>query len=122
MYNPKGIHDLRTPVKLLIPNYEKYNGVRTLKYPAADKGELIFVNWKTYGGTENNINGIISIVDTAQVTTWFRPDIAVDCIVELQDGRQYKIISEPENIEMQNKYCVFKVERVKGSGTKQVNS
>ena len=51
MYRPKAINELRTPVKLLIPETEKYNGVSTPVYP--DDGDILFVNWKTYGGTES---------------------------------------------------------------------
>lgn len=111
-YRPKSIDELRTPVQLLIPTYTLYNGVRQPTFPAS--GDVIFVNFKSYGGTETTVNGLISILDTANVTTWYRPDIASGCALKLEDGRIYKIISEPEDIEMQHKYCAFKVQRVKG--------
>lgn len=51
MYRPSAINELRTAVKLLVPAYKKYNGVAKKMYPS--DGEIIFVNWKTYGGTES---------------------------------------------------------------------
>lgn len=114
MYRPKQIAELRTPVKLLKPKIEQYNGVATTTYP--ETGDIVFVNWKTFGGTESNVNGVISIVDTAEITTWYRPDITANCRLLRDDGKTYQIISEPENCDLGNQYLVFKVERVKGSG------
>lgn len=113
-YRPSSMDELRTPVKLLIPKTEKHNGVPVNIYP--DDGGLLFVNWKTYGGTESVVNGVLSIIDTATVTTWFRPDIRPDCRLLREDGKTYRIISEPENCDLGNMYCRFKVERVKGGG------
>lgn len=121
MYRPKGINELRTPAQLLIPAYTTgtppasttYNGVVCPQYSTT--GEQIFINFKSYGGTESTVNGVISVIDTALVTTWYRADIKANCRIKLESGAVYEIISEPENIEMQNKYLTFKVERVKGT-------
>lgn len=112
-YNPKAKNELRTGVKLLIPTEaKKVNGVTRYKYPT--DGDIIFVNWKTYGGTEQTVNGVYSILDTAEITTRYRPDIKSNCRLLREDGAIYEIISEPENTDLNNKYCEFKVERVKG--------
>ena len=112
MYRPKQMNELRTPAELLTPTYTRYNGVETPAYPAT--GELIYCNFKSYGGTETTVNGVISVVDTALIVTWYRSDIKADCRIKLESGAVYNIISEPEDIEMQHKYMSFKVERVKG--------
>ena len=112
LYRPKSIDELRTPVKLLIPTTTMYNGVRRPTYSTT--GDVIFVNWKSRQGTETTINGVYSILDTAEVTTWYRPDIKSDCRLMLEDGRVYRIITDPENIDMANRILMFKVERVKG--------
>lgn len=122
MYRPKGIKELRTAAMLLIPTattgtgatpaYSTYNGVRVPNYPAT--GDIIYINFKSYGGTETTVNGVISVLDTALVTTWYRTDIKANCRIKLDSGAIYEIISEPENIEMQGQYLQFKVERVKG--------
>lgn len=113
IYKDKNAHEMRTPVKLLIPaGTERYNGVNRCTYPA--DGDVIFVNWKSYGGTETTVNGVYSILDTALITTWYRPDIAANCRLLREDGAIYEIMNEPENIEMQNVFLTFKVQRVKG--------
>ena len=112
-YKPKTINELRTPVKLLIPSgTSKINGVTRHTYPA--DGDVIYVNWKTYGGTEQNVNGLYAVLDTADITTRYRPDIAINCRLLREDGKVYEIITEPENCDMNNRYMEFKVERVKG--------
>ncbi|MBQ2581072.1 MAG: hypothetical protein II574_05530 [Ruminococcus sp.] len=112
IYRPKEINELRTPVQLLKPTYSEYNGVKKATYPAS--GDVLFVNWKSYGGTEQNVNGVFSVIDTAAVVTWYRSDITSDSRLKLENGTIYSIIGEPENIEMQGVFCRFKVERVKG--------
>lgn len=112
MYRPTEINQLRTAVILLTPTYTKYNGVQKKTYP--DTGEKIFVNWKSHGGTEVIVNGVLTIRDTATVTTWFRPDILPSCRLKREDGALYEIIGEPENVELRNMFMRFKVERVKG--------
>ena len=113
MYIPKAIKQMRTPVMLLSPaETKRYNGVAYQE----ERQEIgtIFVNWKSYGGTETTINDVYSIEDTAQVTTRYRPDIKSNCRLQLADGRIYEIIGEPENPDMANRYLVFKVKRIKG--------
>lgn len=104
-----------TVLVVLKPTIEKVAGVRTKVLPDLDKGFKIHCSFKTYGGTERNIDGILAIEDTADIDTWYRPDITSDCIVVFPDtGIRYEIINEPENIEMRNQFMKFKVRRVKG--------
>lgn len=113
MYTPKDTYELRTAVELFpSPTVTTHNGVRTKTYSVS--GETIFVNWKSRGGTESTVNGVVSILDTAIVTTWYRSDITSGSRLKLADGRIYEVISEPENIEMQNRFVQFKVQRTKG--------
>lgn len=102
------------PMMLLIPTYTTISGVRKKIYPTFENGELIFGSFKTYGGTERDVNGVYSVEDTAIVETWFRPDIESNCRVQLENGAIYEIINEPENIAMRNQFLKFKVKRVKG--------
>ena len=113
MYVPKAIKQMRTPVMLLSPTEtRKYNGV-AYQGKSQEIG-TIFVNWKSYGGTETTVNGVYSIEDTAQVTTRYRPDIKANCRLKLTDGQIYEIMGEPENPDMASRYLIFKVKRVKG--------
>ena len=112
-YKPKAINELRTAVKLLKPSgTSKINGVTRHTYPT--DGDVIYVNWKTYGGTETTVNGVYSILDTATITTRYRSDITINCRLLREDGKVYEIKSEPENMDLENKYMEFRAERVKG--------
>lgn len=111
IYSPKEMQQLRTAAKLLTPKAETQTlGVYRATYE--DKG-VIFCNWKTYGGTEQTVDGVYSVMDTATVTTWYRSDITSRCRLQLGEA-VYEIINEPENIEQQNRVLQFKVRRVKG--------
>ena len=103
-----------TPIRLLIPTYETIKGVPKKTFPTFENGELIFCNFKTYGGTEKVVNDLYSVEDTANIETWFRPDIKADCRIAISSNRVYEVIGEPENINERNQFCKFKVRRVKG--------
>lgn len=102
-----------TALYLFVPTYEKINGVTVKKYP--DKGVLFFGSFKSYGGTETTVNGLLSVEDTADVEMWYRPDVKSDCIIaNAITGARYEILGEPENVEMANQILKFKVRRIKG--------
>lgn len=111
-YSPKAARLTRTALMLLTPTVTMYHGTPKFSYPQA--GDVIFVNWKSYGGTEREVDGVYSVIDTAQVTTRYRPDIVPNCRLLRQDGAVYEIKGEPENIDLANRIISFKVERVKG--------
>lgn len=103
------------PLVLLIPTYTKVSGVPKATYPAVADGIQFFGTFKTYGGTERDVNGIYSVEDTANVETWYRPDITSGCRIAIATtGAVYDILGEPENVDMRNQYLLFKVTRVKG--------
>lgn len=112
MYRPNEIDDMKIPIKVY-----KRTKVYVLGKPKFENVEIndpiVMCNFKSYGGTEREDNGMIVIRDTATVTTWFRPDITSDCVIEhLQTGKMYEIQNEPENFGMRNQYMQFKVERI----------
>lgn len=115
MYKPSEINDLRTPMKLMVVDrYEKTGGVSKPIYREAEN-PIIHCNFKTYGGKETTVNGRYTILDTAKITTWFRPDITSNCqVIRLSDNATFNIINEPENMGQGNKYLQFTVERLKG--------
>lgn len=97
---------------LLVPTSEVVMGVakKTLK-----EVDTIMVNFKTYGGTESVNNDVLSVIDTAQITCWYRPDIKGNCqLKRLSDGAIYDILGEPEDIEQRHQLLTFKIRRVKG--------
>lgn len=99
--------------ELLIPTYSIEKGVKVKTFP--ETGARLNVSMKTYGGTETDVNGAFSIRDTANIETWYRPDIKADCRLKiLQTGKVYEIIGSPENIDMRNQFMKFKVEAIEG--------
>ena len=104
------------PAYLLIPTEEIIKGVQVKTYPKPNEGELIFCSFKTYGGTEQNVNGVRSVIDTATIETWYRPDIKAKCRLCLADNltKFYEVEGEPENINRRNQWLLFKVKAVAG--------
>lgn len=103
------------PMKLLVPVSRYVQGVRQKTFTAPSESELIYGSFRTFGGTENVQNGVYTLIDTATIDTWFRPDIKADCRIYLCETEQiYEILGNPENIDMRNQYMQFKVRKVGG--------
>ena len=102
-----------TPYMRLVATETVINGVTVKTYEP--DGIVRFCNFSTYGGTEREVNGLLSVEDTAQMVTWCEPDLkSGDCIRILETNVDYEIIGEPENIELRSQDMTFKVRRVKG--------
>jgi SPP1 family predicted phage head-tail adaptor len=100
-----------TPVKLFNPTYETVRGVSKKVYEG--EGEVIHCKFKTYGGTETTVNGVLSVVDTANVETFYRPDITSASMIKLGD-KEYEVMGVPEDIEQRHIILKFKVRGVRG--------
>ena len=109
MFRPDLPYD--TPVYLFVPTYKVVKGVTKKEYP--EKGELFFCKFKTYGGTETTVNGVLTVIDTANVETWYRPDITSGCQIRL-GAEVYEVMGKPEDIEQRHQFLKFKVKGVKG--------
>lgn len=109
MYKPDLPYD--TPVKLFNPTYETVRGVPKKVYEG--EGELIFCKFKTYGGTETTVNGVLTVVDTANVETFYRPDITSASMIRL-GNKEYEVMGVPEDIEQRHQILKFKVRGVRG--------
>lgn len=103
---------MTTPMALLIPQKIKIMGFEQVSYIEAYP---INVNFKTYGGTESVNDGVMTVLDTAQITCWYDPNIKSSSqLKRLTDGAIYEVIGEPENLEQRNMILTFKVKRIKG--------
>lgn len=114
-YAPPKVFNVK--MMLLIPTTIKVNGVVKKTYPNAEDGILFHGSFRTFGGTEITNNGVYSVAVTGVIDTYYRPDISSNCRVAVDHNGTYaiyEIISEPENIEMRNRYLQFKIERLKG--------
>lgn len=109
------------PLVLLKPTHKTTSGVTTKVFPNVDEAlkdesNLFFGTFKTYGGTERDVNGVYSIEDTANIETWYRDDIKSDCrIARANDKVVFDIINDPEDINQRHQFLIFKVRRVKGN-------
>lgn len=113
MVNFKPSFPYSTPIELLIPIYTRKKGVPIKSFPT--EGIRLNCSFKTYGGTETTNNDLYSIIDTANIETWYRPDITSECRIKVvQTGVIYEIINVPENINMRNQFVKFKVQAVRG--------
>lgn len=100
---------------LLIPAYTTVMGVSKKAFPSPEAGFKFFGSFKTYGGTERDINGLYTIEDTAQVECWYNPQISSECRVYVPEIQAtYEIINEPEDIDLRHQFMKFKVRRLKG--------
>ncbi len=113
MYRPPTAKQMTTPVLLYKASNTKIAGVENITY-AIDDEPLLFCNVKTFGGTESINAGMLTIISTAQITTFYRTDVKHHDKIKLPDGTFWRIISEPENIELRDKFMMFKVEKVAG--------
>ena len=113
MDRPNKAHQMTTPALLQIPKSESVKGVTVKTYE--DAASPFMCNFSSYGGTERESNGVLIVEDTATVTAWYDPAFKADCrIKRLTDNAIFEIMGTPENWEMRNMFCVFKVRRVKG--------
>lgn len=113
MFKPSSANQMTTAMCLQTPKTVNVLGVAKQSYV---DGDIIMCNFKTYGGTESLSNDILSVIDTAQITCWYRPDIKSNCrLKRLADGAVFEIIGEPENLELRNQILYFKIQRVKGA-------
>ena len=102
-----------TAIELLIPTYSEAKGVPVKAWP--EKGIQLFCSFKTYTGTDATTNDLYTVLDTAMIETWYRPDVTAKCRIKvMQTGDVYEIIGKPENINMRNQYLKFKVQAVEG--------
>ena len=81
-----------------------------------DVDEVRFCSFRTFGGTERDVNGLYTLEDTATIDTWFDPAITADCRIYICDlGESYEVLGTPENIDMRNQYMRMKVRRIGGA-------
>jgi head-tail adaptor len=106
------------PMKLLVPTETVVSGTTKKAFPnPSDVPDtaLFFASFRTFGGTENVQNGVYTLINTAVIDTWYRPDIKANCRIYLCETEQtYEIISDPEDIDMRHQYLQFKVRKIGG--------
>lgn len=99
-----------TVVSLYNPTYKNVKGVTVKEYQLVG---TLNCSFKTYGGTESTVNGVLTVVDTANIETWYRPDINSGSQIRL-GTKVYEVMGEPEDIEQRHQFIKFKVRGVNG--------
>lgn len=119
MANFKPSLPFNVPMKLLIPVDSSAYGAGKKTFPAPadvpDEEYLFYGSFRTFGGTENFRDNVYTIINTATIDTWYRPDIKADCRIYLCDtGEIYDIKGDPEDINFRHQYLQIKVQKVGG--------
>lgn len=104
------------PMKLLIPTETIVKGVTKKVFPnPTDVVDIFWAGFRTFGGTETNVNDIYTIYNTAEIDTWYDPAFKADCrVYDIETGFTWDIISDPEDIGRRHQFCQFKVRKVGG--------
>ena len=107
------------PIILLSPTYTRVKGTDQKTYPSPNLEEpgdtLFYGSFKTFGGTEMTENELYTVIDTATIETWYRPDIKAGCAVYvIETGKTYEIVGTPENIDMRNQFLKFRCQCIDG--------
>ncbi len=106
------------PMKLLIPTEQVVTGTTKKVFPLPSEVPddcLFFGSFRKFGGTENIQNGVFTIIATAVIDTWYRPDIKANCRIYICETDQvYEVISDPEDINMRHQFLQFKVKKIGG--------
>jgi len=111
-YNDE-LSNMITPIKIQIPKTTVVKGVTMKTFE--DDDEIFNVSWKSKGGTEKQVDGIVVVEDTVEVTSWFNPKLATNCrVVNLTTNTVYEIYTPVENVDMRFQFCKFKCKSVNG--------
>lgn len=110
MFKPN-VQQFSTPIRMQHRVETDVNGAPAISYEDADPA-LEFCSWKSKGGTESTQAGSLVVMDTAEVTMWYRPDITEKDQLLLNDNSALAYeITNVENVEMRNIYLIVKVKR-----------
>lgn len=113
--NFKASMPFNVPMKLLVPVTVSEYGAVKKTFSDPETSELFYGSFRTFGGTEGMRDDVYTIVDTAVIDTWYRPDIKADCQIYLCDTAQvFDIISDPEDIDFRHQFLQFKVRKIGG--------
>lgn len=107
--------ELRKRITFQSPTESKdAGGAQTQVYANIATNPTVWSKWIYDYGQENVQGGAVVSEERATVTVRYRSDILSTWQV-VKDSVNWKIISPPENVQNENRWTVFRVERVKGT-------
>jgi SPP1 family predicted phage head-tail adaptor len=109
------IADLRKRITFQSPTESKdAGGAQRQSYANIATNPTVWSKWVYDHGQENVQGDAVVSVERATVTVRYRSDVLSTWQV-VKDSVNWKIISPPENVQNENRWTVFRVERVKGT-------
>ena len=99
------------PMAVLEPVERRVNGVLVKQYA---EGRTLFCSFRTFGGTEKVVDGLVVVEDTAVVQTWYSPDLTSGVRLRMEDGSEWEALGTPEDVGMRHQYTQMKVRRARG--------
>lgn len=104
------------PMRLLVPTTTRVKGVSKKVLTEPEQSLLFYGSFRTFGGTETTENDIYTVVDTATIDTWYRPEITAECQIYIcETGATYEIMATPEDVEMRHQFLQIRARRLGGS-------
>lgn len=99
-----------TPIGIQHRIVTDVNGALDISY--SETPTLDFCEWKGYGGTDSIQSGTLTVINTAILTMWYRPDVTEKDRILLNNDNNlpYEVINT-ENVGMQNQFLILKVSR-----------
>ena len=114
--NYKPAEPFNVAMRLLVPTTTNVKGVVKKTFSAPEDSFLFYGSFRTFGGTESNVNDVYALVDTATIDTWYNPAFKADCRIFLCDtGETYEIMATPENINRRNQYLQLRCRKLGGT-------
>lgn len=102
-------------MRILKPNGQRVLGVLDKSFSTPSDSDLFYGSFRTFGGTERLSNEMYTVIDTATIDTWYRPDIKADCQIYIcETGDIYDIVADPEDVEFRHQYMRIKVKKAGG--------
>lgn len=109
----KPVAPFSTPFKIGTPTTTIVKGVPTKTY--TESATVYFGLIRSFLGTESTKDGLYSVIDTANLETWFTPDLKANCRIHLlESGELYEVVGTPEDIQRRHQYLKVRLQAVKG--------
>ena len=108
-----------TPIYVLNPTYTYVKGVKKQTYPSVaglSDDDLIFGTFRSYGGTDAQVNDLTVVEKTGYIDTWYRSDIKSDTRLYVTSTEDtYEILGDPEDIQMRHQFLKIRVRKIGGA-------
>lgn len=110
------VGDLRTRITFQTPTLSQgADGAQVPSWANISTNPTVWSKWVHDHGQELAQNAAGISAERATITVRYRSDLKPSYAILDASGARWQIISAPENVQNQNRWTVFRVERVKGT-------